>query len=80
MPPDFTGDYMEVIKLKLKEPLSSEIIEELERQSKVSKSRWKKDEDGYILTLDKVDLEKGNDHYHTISITPEEMIISEGRV
>lgn len=80
MPPNFNGDYMEVVEFKFKEPLSSEIMEELERKSKESKSRWKKDKDGYILTLDEVDLENRNDHYHSVYISSVEMTVTEGRV
>lgn len=80
MPPNFNGDYTEVVELKFKQPLSSDILNQLEVLSQQSKSNWEKKGQEYILTLDKIDLENRNDHYHTISITPKEMIISEGRV
>lgn len=80
MPPNFNGDYTEVVELKFKEPLSSDILNQLEAFCQQPKSNWEKKGEEYILTLDKIDLDKKKDHYHTISITPEEMIISEGRV
>lgn len=80
MPPDFNGDYTEVVELKFKQPLSLDILNQLEVLSQQPKSNWEKKGEEYILTLDKIDLDNKNDHYHTISITPEEMIISEGRV
>ena len=80
MPPNFNGDYTEVVELKFKQPLSSDILNQLEAFCQQPKSNWEKKGNEYILTLDKIDLDNKNDHYHTISITPEEMIISEGRV
>ena len=80
MPPNFNGDYTEVVELKFKEPLSSDILNQLEAFCQQPKSNWEKKGEVYILTLDKIDLDNKNDHYHTITITPEEMIISEGRV
>ena len=80
MPPNFNGDYTEVVELKFKQPLSSDILNQLEVLSQQPKSKWEKKGEEYILTLDKIDLDNKNDHYHTILITPEEMIISEGRV
>lgn len=80
MPPNFNGDYTEVVELKFKDPLSSDILNQLEAFCQQPKSNWEKKGNEYILTLDKIDLDNKNDHYHTISITPEEMIISEGRV
>ena len=80
MPPNFNGDYTEVVELKFKQPLSSDILNQLEVLSQQTKSNWEKKGEEYILTLDKIDLDNKNDHYHTISITPKEMIISEGRV
>ena len=80
MPPNFNGDYMEVVELKFKEPLSSEILNQLDGLCQQPKSNWEKKGEEYILTLDKIDLDNKNDHYHTISINPEEMIISVGRI
>ena len=36
--------------------------------------------DGYVLKVDEIDLDKKNDHYFTIEIENDGMVITEGRV
>ena len=79
-PPNFTGDYFESIELHFDIPLTDEILRYLDNQSNNPNTKWSKGTDGYVLKVDEIDLDKKNDHYFTIEIENDGMVITEGRV
>lgn len=78
-PPNFNGDFTEIIKLRFSRPLSKVILDKLLFLSADSDC-WSMKEGIFTLTLDEIDLDKNNDHFFYVNISENDMEIIEGRV
>ena len=78
-PPNFNGDYSEEIILEFVNPLDDTLLKNIECMCSLPNSQWSKDDEQYILTLAKIDLDKKEDHWHTITLNASGMTISVGR-